>query len=165
MQSSRLTLLALKALLAALFVFLLVMQLLSLPGQFIHSAQESPGTASVSWALLAACEVVALCLQVVVVCTWRLSTMVARDRIFSAGSLPWVDELAGACIAGWAALAAASAYVAGFIYLTPELRDPGVPILLFGLTLAGAVIPLLVTVLRALLRQAADLRAEIDVVI
>ena len=50
-----------------------------------------------------------------------------------------------------------SAYLVGVIYFTPELRDPGTPILLIGMVLNGAVVVLTIVVLRALLRQAAVL--------
>jgi hypothetical protein len=165
MQTSTASVLVLKVFLAALFVFLLAMQVFSLPGQFVNDAANSPKTALVSWMLLAATEVGALCFEVVIVCTWRLLTMVRRDSIFSRGSLPWVDAIMWAVIVAWVTFAVAAVSITAFIYFTPGLRDPGVPILLFGLTLAGAVVPLLVMVLRALLRQAAELRAEIDVVI
>ena len=43
--------------------------------------------------------------------------------------------------------------------------DPGVPLLLFLVLVAGAALGLVVVVLRALLRQAADLRADMEAVI
>ena len=165
MRSTRLPVLVLQVFLALLFAFLVVLQALSLPGQFAHDARVAPETAHLSWLLLAGTEIGVLAFQVVVVCTWRLLTMVRRDRIFSEGSLPWVDGIAWACGIGWVVLTGVAAYVVGFIYLTPAIRDPGIPILLFGVVVVGAVIVLLVLVLRALLRQAAVLRAELDVVI
>jgi ABC-type uncharacterized transport system permease subunit len=43
--------------------------------------------------------------------------------------------------------------------------DPGVPILLILTLVAGAAVGLVVVVLRALLRQAADLRSDLEAVI
>jgi len=165
MSLQNLSLVLLRGVLALLFAFLLVMQILSLPGQFGHSANESPESALVSWILLIATEVGALCLQVVIVCTWRLLSMVQRDRIFSDASLRWVNAIVGAFVAGWLVLVALSTYLTAVIYFTPALRDPGIPILLFGAVLVGSVFVLLVFVLRALLRQATELRADMDVVI
>jgi hypothetical protein len=56
-------------------------------------------------------------------------------------------------------------YVAGFIFFTPELRDPGTPIALFGIGLATSVVLLLMIVMRALLGQAAAIRADLEDVI
>jgi hypothetical protein len=118
-----------------------------------------------AWTLLALAELELLCLQVVIVCTWRLLTMVRRDSIFSDASLPWVDAIVWAFVVGWAGLAAVAVYLTGVIYFTPGLRDPGVPVALTGLVLFGAVVVLLVVVLRALLRQATVLRTDLDGVI
>lgn len=155
----------LKTFLAALFAFTLLLQVMSVPGQFASAALESPERAAQAWTMLGLVELELLCLQVVIVCTWRLLTMVRRDRIFSDASLPWVDAIVWAVGAGWIALAGVAAYLTGVIYFTPALRDPGVPILLGGLVLVGAVIVLLVVVLRALLRQATVLRTDMDGVI
>ena len=165
MNAPNLPLVLLRIFLALLFGFLVVMQVLSLPGQFGHSAQESPQTAIVSWVLLAATELGALCLQVVIVCTWKLLSMVRRDRIFSEESLRWVNAIVAAFVAGWLLLVAVSVYLTAVIYFSPQLRDPGIPILLFGVVLIGSVFVLLVIVLRALLRQATELRADMDIVI
>ena len=165
MSAQNISLVLLRIFLAVLFVFLVVMQVLSLPGQFAQSAKESPETAVVSWILLAATELGALCLQVVIVCTWRLLSMVRRDRIFSEASLRWVNAIVWSFVAGWVLLVGVATYITAIIYFTPQLRDPGVPILLFGVVLVASVFVLLVIVLRALLRQATELRADMDVVI
>ena len=165
MSAQNISLVLLRIFLAVLFVFLVVMQVLSLPGQFAHSAEESAETAVVTWILLVATELGALCLQVVIVCTWRLLSMVRRDRIFSEASLRWVNAIVWSFVAGWVLLVGVATYITAIIYFTPQLRDPGVPILLFGVVLVASVFVLLVIVLRALLRQATELRADMDVVI
>jgi hypothetical protein len=156
----------LRSFLVALFGFLVVLEIFSLPGMFAHRAAESaPEYAHVSWILLAATELAALSLQVVLVCTWRLLTLVQRDRIFSPSSFRWVDAIAWALTAAWVGLLALAAYLSAFIFFTPELRDPGVPVLLFGTVLVSGVVVLLVLVLRALLRQATVLRSDMEAVI
>ena len=165
MQISNLPVAVLRVFLASLFAFLVLMQVLSLPGQFAHNAQESPELAHLSWSLLAVAELAVLCVQVVIVCIWKLLTMVRRDRIFSQASLPWVDGIVWSFVAAWVLLLGVSGYVTAVIYFTPELRDPGVPILLVGMVLIGAVLVLLMVILRALLRQATTLRTEMEEVI
>lgn len=150
----------------ALFAFLVLMEVFSLPGMFAYRAAESaPEFAHLNWILLAATEVGALSLQVVLVCTWRLLTLVRRDRIFSPSSFRWVDGIVWALAGGWGVFVVLAAYLSGFIFLTPELRDPGVPVLLFGTALVTGVVVLLVLVLRALLRQATVLSTDMEAVI
>ena len=155
----------LRVLLVLLFAGLVVGQTLSFPGQFAHMAQESPDMAYLTWPLTAFAVLELLCIQVVIVCIWRLLTMVKADRIFSREAFAWVDGIVWAIAAGWLLFAAASATITAIIYFTPELRDPGTPILLFGMTLLGSVLVMLMVVMRALLRQAAALRSDMDAVI
>ena len=51
------------------------------------------------------------------------------------------------------------------IYLTPEIRDPGIPMMLGGMVLVASVVLLLVVVMRALLHSATALRDDMDGVI
>ncbi len=155
----------LRVLLVLLFAALVVGQVLSIPGQFAHLAQEEPAVAFLRWPLTVAGILGFLCVQVVVVCTWRLLTMVKADRIFSRDALGWVDGIVWAITVAWLLLAAAAAALVLTIYVTPELRDPGLPMALMGTVLVGAVVVLLMVVLRALLRQAVGLRTDLDAVI
>ena len=155
----------LRVLLVLLFVAALVFQLFSVPGQFADVGQETPELAVLRWPLTVVGILELLCLQVVIVCTWKLLTMVQTDRIFSADAFGWVDGIVWAVSAGWLLFAGLSAAMVGLIYVTPELRDPGTPILLFAMVLVGGVAVLLMIVMRALLRQAAALRTDMDAVI
>lgn len=165
MNLSRTVVGLLRVLLGLLFVALLVGQTFSFPGQFAHMAQESPGLAYLRWPLTAFAVLELLCVQVVIVSTWKLLTMVEVDRIFSPDAFAWVDAIVWAITVAWALLAGFAGVLVVMIYTTPELRDPGVPIMVFGLSLIGAVVVLLVFVMRALLRQAAALRTDMDAVI
>jgi hypothetical protein len=165
MQRITLPVTVLRVFLAALFAFALLMQVISLPGQFAPDSSVPSEYAHLNWALLIAAELAVLGLQIVIVCTWRLLSMVQRDRIFSEASLRWVDVIVWTFAAGWAVLVALCAYVSLFLFFSPEIRDPGVPILLFGCALIATVLVLLMVILRALLRQATTLRSDMDVVI
>lgn len=155
----------LRLLLALGFLGCLVMQVFSMPGQFRHLAEESPRVSFLQWPLTIAAVLGLVCAQVVIVCTWRLLSLVGQDRIFSRSAFGWVDTIAGAMAAGWLLFAAAAATVTLTIFFTPELRDPGIPVALVGLVLVGAVVVLLMVVLRALLQQATMLRTDLDGVI
>ena len=165
MQRLNVLVIILRVFLATLFAFLIVMQVLSLPGDIAHDVQRAPEAAHLLWPILVVQELEVVCFQVVIVCTWKLLTMVQKDRIFSEDSLRWVNAIVWAFVTGWVILLALAVYLTAFIYFTPELRDPGIPIALFGLVLIGAVFVLLMFILRALLRQATTLRADMEAVI
>jgi hypothetical protein len=147
------------------FIGLLVAQFLSLPGEFRQQAEEHPEAGWMPWLLLTFAILEVVCIQIVIVCTWRLLTLVRSDRIFSEESFVWVDVIVWTMVAGWLLLASLAAYLVGIIYFTPELRDPGTPILLTGMVLIGGVVVLTIVVLRALLRQATVLRTDLEEVI
>ena len=149
----------LRVCLVVLFGILLVFQTLSLPGQFRYMAQEHPEDADLRWPLTAIAVFLVLCVQVVVVATWKLLGLVSADRIFTRDSLVWVNAILGAIAAAWLVL------LAIFLWVGFQADDPGVPMLLFLLLVAGAVLGLLMIVMRALLRQATTLRTDMDAVI
>ena len=65
----------------------------------------------------------------------------------------------------WALLAAGALVVVAVIFFTPELRDPGIPMALFGPVVLSLLPLLLMIVMRGLLQQASGYRAELDEVI
>ena len=151
--------LPLRALLVLLFAILLVFQTMSLPGQFAHMAAEHPESAHLRWPLTAVTVFWVLCIQVVIVATWRLLGMVVADRIFTVASLKWVDVILGAIVAAWLVLAGV------FLVVGCTADDPGLPLLLLLMVTIIAVAALLMVVMRALLRQATGLRTDMDAVI
>ncbi|WP_032387649.1 DUF2975 domain-containing protein [Rhodococcoides fascians] len=155
----RAVVLLLRLFLAALFAVLVLMQVMSLPGQFAHMAQESPESAYLRWPLTIVSIFWVLCIQVVVVATWKLLTMVNRNAIFTRASLVWVDTITWSIVAAWVVL------VAAFLYVGFGADDPGLPLLLFLLVVIVAVAALLMVVMRTLLRQATELRSDMDAVI
>lgn len=165
MNSLSAVVLPLRIVLVVLFAGTLVGQFLSVPGTLAHLADRNPGLGAVPGILFAAAIVVLLVVQLVIVCIWRLLGLVHDDRIFTPGALRWVDVMVWALVIGWAAFAAASAVVVGVIFFTPELRDPGMPMLLFGVVCVGAAVVLTVVVMRALLAQATALDTELKAVI
>jgi hypothetical protein len=155
----------LRVLLVLVFIGLVVAQVLSLPGEFSQMAREHPEAGFIPWLLLTFAILEVLCFQIVIVCTWRLLTLVRADRIFSEKAFVWVDVIVWTIAGAWVLLAGLATYLVAIIYFTPELRDPGTPILLIGMTLIGGVVVLTVVVLRALLRQATVLRTDLEEVI
>jgi hypothetical protein len=145
--------------LVVLFGVLVVFQTLSLPGQFRYMAEQHPEDADQRWPLTAIAVFLVLCVQVVVVATWKLLGLVSSDRIFTPSSLVWVDAIIGAIAAAWLVL------LGIFVWVGFHADDPGAPMLLLLILVAGAVLGLLIVVMRALLRQATTLRTDMDAVI
>ena len=142
-----------------LFGILLVFQTLSLPGGIAHMAQESPRDAYLRWPLTAIAVFWVLCVQVVIVATWKLLTLVRKDLIFTDAAIKWVDVMVWAIAAAWLVL------VAVFVYLGFIADDPGVLVLFFVFTTGVSVIGLVLIVMRALLQRATTLRADMESVI
>jgi hypothetical protein len=61
---------ALRVFLVLLFGILVLFQVMSLPGQFAHMAEESPDMAYLRWPATAVSVFWVLCVQVVIVSTW-----------------------------------------------------------------------------------------------
>ncbi len=149
----------LRVFLVLLFGVLVVFQVMSLPGQFAYMAQQDPEHAYLRWPATAVTVFWVLCIQVVIVSTWKLLTLVKNDRIFSDASLVWVNAIVWAIAAAWVALLGVLLYV-GF-----NADDPGLPLLLFLMVTGVTVLGLLLVVMRALLRQATTLRTDMEAVI
>jgi len=98
--------------------------------------------------------------QVVMVCVWRLLTLVRQGTVFSAQAFRFVDIVIGAVAAGSALF-----FALGVVLAPGEDVAPGVALLVGGAGGLVGGVALLVLVLRALLAQAIELRSELDVVI
>ena len=150
---------ALRVFLVLLFAVLVLFQVMSLPGQFRYMAEQDPEMAYLRWPATAVTVFWVLCVQVVIVCTWKLLSLVLADRIFTEAALRWVDGIVWAVGAAWAVLLGVLLFV-GF-----NASDPGLPLLLFLLSVGVTVLGLLMVVMRALLRRASTLRADMEAVI
>ncbi len=160
----RFVVLALRVLLVLIGLGLVLGLVVSVPGQ-IFGGPDDGDLSPVRWPVFVALELAVLCLLVVVVCTWRLLTMVQADRIFSPDAFRWVDAIVWAALCMWLCMVTIAGTVGVFLYVTPELRDPGLPLLLGGLSVAAGGFVLLLVVMRALLCQATALRSDMDAVI
>jgi hypothetical protein len=149
----------LRIFLVLLFAVLVLFQVVSLPGEFAYRAAEDPERAFLRWPATAVTVFWVLCVQVVIVCTWKLLTLVRNDRIFSAAAFVWVNVIVWTVAAAWAVL------VAVFLYVGFNASDPGLPLLLFLMVVGVSVLGLLMIVMRALLRQATALRTDLEAVI
>ncbi|MFG3250372.1 DUF2975 domain-containing protein [Streptomyces sp. NPDC048187] len=87
--------------------------------------------------------------QVVLVCVWRLVTMVRRGTVFSLAAFRYVHWVIGAFLA-----ASLLVFALGVVLAPGEAVAPGVVLLLCGAALAVFGVALVVLVMRVLLAQA-----------
>ena len=148
----------LRVLLGLAFAALVVAQVRVLPATYDDWVRDAPAPAGTGW-LLAVAVLVLLCVQVVIACTWRLLTMVKDDRIFSDDALVWVNVIVGAMALAWLLVLGALCWVLALG------EFPGLSVAMLLMLVAGAVVGLLMVVMRALLRQATSLRTDLEAVI
>ncbi|MGI5287770.1 DUF2975 domain-containing protein [Nonomuraea polychroma] len=105
--------------------------------------------------------------EVVLVCVWRLVTMVRRGTVFSHAAFRYVDIVIGAIVA-----AALPVFALGVLLAPGDPVPPGMVLLIGGAVVAILGVALIVLVLRMLLAQAvardieaAQMQAELDEVI
>ena len=159
MNKEHLALAGLRIFLLVLFGVLVLFQVVSLPGQFRYMAEQDPEHAYLRWPATVVTVFWVLCVQVVIVCTWKLLTLVKADRIFSDAAFGWVNGIVWAIGAAWVVL------VGAFLFVGFNASDPGLPLLMFLLVVGVTVLGLLMVVMRALLRQATSLRVDMEAVI
>ena len=98
-------------------------------------------------------------IQVVMVCTWRLLTLVGRDEVFSPLSFRYVDVISAAVATGLLL------FWLGAVAAPGDEVAPGMVLLIGGAGGLALGAALVVRVMRALLRQAVEMRAELAEVI
>ena len=156
--------LPLRVLLVLAVAALVAAQVWAVPGVLPDLADPTLERSAMRATMLVVAVLGLACVQVVVVCTWQLLTLVTDDRIFSDGALRWVNAIVRAVAVGWLMLFAT--FVCSYYFIVDEVSDDAVlPALLLLLLLVGAVLGLLMVVMRALLRQATNLRTDMEAVI
>jgi hypothetical protein len=121
---------------------------------------DAPEVAHLRWPLGIVAVLGLATVEVALVCVWRLLTMARRDTVFSHAAFRWVDVIIGSAVAAWLL-----AIVLAFVLAPGEAVAPGVVLIVVVAGVAAAGVALLVLVLRALLKQAVTLRAELAEVI
>lgn len=163
----RLTVLALRAVLALLLAGSVFVQTVMVPLLAIDMNGLKPEYAYLRTPLLVIAVLGVVTAQVVLVCVWRLLTMVRRGTVFSHAAFRYVDVITGAFVA-----AALVVFALGTVLAPGEAVAPGVVLLLGGVGLGILGVALIVLVLRTLLAQAVArdveataMQAELDEVI
>jgi hypothetical protein len=162
----KLTVLALRVVIAGLLAGSLYVQLVMVPLLADDMRDLSPEFAYLRLPFLAIIWLGIVTIQISLVCVWRLVTMVRRGTVFSHAAFRYVDVVIGAM----AVASLLTFALAGL--LAPTDVAPGIVLLVSGASLLVAGVALIVLVLRMLLAQAVarddeaqHLQAELDEVI
>ncbi|GGL04757.1 transporter [Sphaerisporangium melleum] len=163
----KLTVLALRAVLVALLAGSVFVQTVMVPLLAIDMEDLSPDYAYLRTPFLVITVLGVVTAQVVLVCVWRLVTMVWRGTVFSHAAFRYVDIVIGAVVA-----AAVLTFALAVLLAPGEPVPPGIVLLICGGAVAILGVALVVLVLRMLLAQAvardveaAKMQAELEEVI
>lgn len=156
----RASILTLKALIVVMVALLLACQLFVVPGVAGEMAARYPGLSELQLPGVVIAVLFLLCVQVVLICVWRLLSLVRASVIFSDSAFIWVDIILSAIVAATLLIAAS------FAFLTIAGVGNASIILLCCLgVVVGAGLALLVAVLRGLLRNARQLQQDLSEVV
>ncbi|MEY9214745.1 DUF2975 domain-containing protein [Thermobifida halotolerans] len=163
----KLTVLALRAVLAVLLAGSVFVQAVMVPLLAVDLGELDADLAYLRVPFLVITVLGVVTVQVVLVCVWRLVTMVRRGTVFSPAAFRYVHVVIGAIVA------AALLLFALAVLLAPgDAVPPGMILLMCGAVVAVLGVALIVLVLRMLLAQAiardveaARMRAELEEVI
>jgi hypothetical protein len=163
----KLTVLALRAVLVALLAGSVFVQAVMVPLLAADLRELDSDLAHLRTPFLVITVLGVVTVQVVLVCVWRLVTMVRRGTVFSHAAFRYVHIVIGAFVA-----AAFLVCALGVVLAPGEAVAPGIVLLLGGVALAVFGVALIVLVLRMLLAQAvardveaAQMQAELEEVI
>ena len=163
----KLTVLVLRVVLAMVLTGSLFVQLVMVPQLASDLQGLRPEYAYLRTPLIAFMVLGIVAIQVILVCVWRLLTMVRRGTVFSHAAFRYVDIVIGAVVAAVLLL-----FGLGVTLAPGDAVSPGVVLLIGGASVLAAGIALIVLVLLMLLAQAVardteahQLKAELDEVI
>ncbi|CAM5300351.1 DUF2975 domain-containing protein [Streptomyces atroolivaceus] len=163
----RLTVLALRAVLVLLLTGSVLVQAVMVPLLAIDLRGMDADIEYLRAPLLSVIVLGTAAVEVVLMCVWRLVTMVRRGTVFSHAAFRYVHVVIGAVVA-----AACLLFGLAVLLAPGEAVAPGVVLLVGGAALAVLGVALVVLVLRMLLAQAVErdvaatrMQAELDEVI
>ena len=156
----RTAIVTLKTLILALIALLLVCQVFVVPAVAQQMVDRSPQLGYLQLPGIIVTVGFLLCVQVALVCVWRLLSLVRASIIFSETAFTYVNIVLGL-------VALATLLIVGsFITLAlAGVASPSVTILCWLGIVVGSGLALLVVVMRGLLRQASQLERDLAEVV
>lgn len=156
----RSTIAVLKVIIAALILLLLCCQIFIVPAVAAQSAWRYHEIAYLQIPGIVVGVLFLLCVQIVMVCVWRLLSLVREDSIFSESAFPDVDVSLGAVVG-----ATVLVVVTLVTLLATGVMTPSIALLCALGVVVGVGLSLLVVVLRGLLRKASQLEQDLSEVV
>ena len=154
------TIISLKTLIAVLLALLLVCQVWIVP---VYAAQVAGMNPEADFLMIPG-DVIAViflaCMQVVLICVWRLLSLVRESSIFSEAAFAWVDVILGAVVLATVLILGS---LVGLMVL--GMVPPAAFILGVLGTIIGSGLALLVVVMRGLLHSAFRLEQDLAEVV
>ncbi|MEY2849180.1 MAG: hypothetical protein RI885_1847 [Actinomycetota bacterium] len=156
----RLTIVNLKLLIVAMIALLAACQALVVPGVALETAERFPDLGYLRVPGIVIAVLFLLCVQIVLVCVWRLLSMVRAASIFSDEAFTWVDVILGSIISASVLIAVSLA-----VLLVAGVASPSVILLCALGVVVGAGLSLLIVVIRGLLHNARQLQQDLSEVV
>lgn len=158
---NNLTIRILRCVLVLTFLAMVVAQTLILPWLSAVFADDFPEVAYIRASMLAVSILVIACGEVVVVCTWKLLSMVQQDSIFSERAFGWVNWIVGAIVAACMLVLGVFVYTSFWV----DIGQLGLTMAEFGAVIGGLTLALLLVTMRGLLSKATTLQSDLAEVI
>ncbi len=157
---NRATIVPLKALIVVMIVLILAAQVFVVPDVAVTTAELKPELAYLTVPGIVVAIAFLLCVQLALVCVWRLLTFVRGSTIFSKDAFKWVD--------GILILVVVATVIILGAFITLQVAGIGsasVNVICALGVILGSGFALLVVVLRGLLRQASQLEQDLSEVV
>ena len=145
-----------KAGVGILLLALLALQLWVVPEVAAGFAQLVPEFAELRMPGIVLTGILLLCVQLALLCAWRLLVRFGAGRFFEDGAFRWVDAMIGLTVAGMAVVVAGCGVIGA-----AGAGSPFVLILTVLALVVGAAIALLLGALRGVLREAVLLQDQV----
>jgi hypothetical protein len=154
------TIVSLKALIIVMIALLVSCQVFVVPGVAQQTAYGSPTVAYLQAPGIIVAVLFLLCVEVVLVCVWRLLSMVREGEIFGERAYTWVDVIFGSIV--FATLLIALSFI---VLALAGVATPSIMVLCSLGIVVGAGLALLILVLRWLLHNARQLQQDLAEVV
>lgn len=150
----------LKTLIAVMIALLVVAQVWMIPGLAAATADRFPEFARLEIPGIIAAVVFLVCVEVVLICIWRLLSLVRTERIFSSKAFIYVDAIIAMMLT-----ASLIIVVSNLIILGAQAGSPSILLVSVLGIVVGIALALLVVVMRGLLRKALELEQDMSEVV
>ena len=149
-----------KAVVIVILLISLVGQIVVIPVLAAETVAQFPEAEYLRVPGILGCVAIVLCVQVAMVCIWRLLSMVATSRVFHASAFAMVSVMIGC-----GAAATILFFVAFVVLSAANVMNQGLIILLGAGFVGGLGFSMLLVVMRGLLRKATQLEQDMAEVV